>query len=476
MIRVRLDKYVNRHHNKVLRLVWEIVWRVFGATTPRWTLQGWRRELVKLFGGKMGFGVQVHGGARIWYPANLRIGKYSWVGDHANLYCVDKIRIGAHAVISEGAYICTAEHDIADAKFELKTAPIEIGDNAWIGARAIVLPGRKIGEGAVVAAGAVVTKDVEPWTVVAGNPARVVRKREVVVPQADISVIILAKNEIAHIKRCLERLAPLNPKNVFIVDCFSDDGSVELAERTASALGLNLKVVQHAWPGLYAAQYNWAGKNLPIDTKWVLRLDADEYLYDNTIDEIQQKLARLSEDVTGVVFKRRHVVGWLGNRWVKRGMYPVKLLRLYRQGCGICEERYMDEHIKLSAGRSVEFDGDFADHNLNSFEWWKEKHRGYAKREAHDAIEIMARLKAHDMSEFERGAVIGRQAVVKRRGKYKYYSLPPYFRVVIYWATRFFLKGAVFEGLKAWRWCWYHALWYRWQCDREIGKLIREGK
>lgn len=83
-------------------------------------------------------------------------------------------RIGANAVISEGAFICTASHDIRSEAFELVTKPVEIGDSAWIAARAIVLPGRKVGEGAVVAAGAVVARDVEPDNVVAGNPARVI--------------------------------------------------------------------------------------------------------------------------------------------------------------------------------------------------------------------------------------------------------------------------------------------------------------
>ena len=291
----------------------------------------------------------------------------------------------------------------------------------------------------------------------------------------DVSVIILARNEAIHIGRCLERLAPLRPKGVLIVDCYSSDGTVELAERVAARCGIRLEVVQREWPGLYAQQYNWAVNELErrvgVGGEWILRLDADEYLYPETIEEIKAKLPTLGDDVTGVVLKRRHVVGWLGSRWMKRGMYPVKLLRLYRRGAGICEERQMDEHIKLLRGRAVEFDGDFADHNLNSFEWWREKHLGYAKREARDALEIISRLKAHDMSEFDGGDVLGRQAMAKRLGKYRYYSLPPYFRVLAYWAIRFFLKGAVLEGIPAWRWCWYHALWYRWQVDREIGRM-----
>lgn len=277
----------------------------------------------------------------------------------------------------------------------------------------------------------------------------------------DISIIILQKNEVLHIKRCLEKLAPLEPKEIFVIDCFSTDGSNKIAET------MGAKVVQHAWPGLYAPQYNWAAENCPIKSEWVLRLDADEYLLPETIEEIKEKLPKLSADVTGIIFKRRHVV-W--GKWMKRGMYPVKLLRLYRRGKGICEERYMDEHILLKEGHAVEFDGDFVDENLNSFEWWKEKHRGYAKREAMDAREILDRLKNKDFSELKVVDGIGAQAAAKRAKKYRYYSLPPYFRVMLYWAVRFFFKGAILEGPKAWKWCWYHAMWYRWKVDAEIGR------
>ena len=99
-----------------------------------------------------------------------------WVAidDEVNLYSADKIRIGTKVAISREAFICTASHDITKPNRPLVTAC----DGVWIGARAMILPGVTIGEGAVVAAGAVVTKDVEPWTVVGGNPARFIKKRE----------------------------------------------------------------------------------------------------------------------------------------------------------------------------------------------------------------------------------------------------------------------------------------------------------
>lgn len=178
---VDLSKYVNRHScaSKIKRLLWEIVWLVGGTTTPRWALNGWRCFLLKMFGAKLGRSSRIQGHVEIWQPWKLHVGENAWIDGGVKVYSVDEIHIGSHAVISEGAFLCTASHDISSPIFELTTAPISIGDMAWICARAIVLPGIHVGEGAVVAAGAVVTKDVEPWTIVAGNPAKPIGRRKI---------------------------------------------------------------------------------------------------------------------------------------------------------------------------------------------------------------------------------------------------------------------------------------------------------
>ena len=177
---VSLSNYSNRHSggSKLRRLAWEVVWAVLFRPTPRWCLNGWRRFLLRAFGAKIGRGTRIHGGARVWQPWCLAVGDNSWIAGGASLYSVDDITIGANAVVSEGAFLCTASHDITSPSFELQTKPLVVGDSAWICSRAIVLPGVTVGEGAVVAAAAVVTKDVPPWTVVAGNPAKVIKKRD----------------------------------------------------------------------------------------------------------------------------------------------------------------------------------------------------------------------------------------------------------------------------------------------------------
>ena len=168
----------------------------------------------------------------------------------------------------------------------------------------------------------------------------------------DLSVIILARNEELHIRRCLENILPV-AKEVFVIDCFSTDNTAAICREYP-----RVKVIQHEWPGLYALQFHWALDNCPITAEWVLRLDADEWFMPEALEELKEKLPALSPDVTGIIHKRRHI--FLG-RWMKHGVYPVKLLRLFRYGAARCEQRHMDEHMELSRGRSVEFEYDFVD-------------------------------------------------------------------------------------------------------------------
>lgn len=160
------------------RMWWGLVYRLFVAWTPYFVFKRWRVWWLQRFGMKCGNRIAVYPSVKIWAPWNVTTGRSVAIDDEVNLYSVDKITIGTKVAISREAYVCTASHDITRPERPLVTAPITIGDGVWIGARAIILPGVTIGEGAVVAAGAVVTKDVEAWTVVGGNPAKVLKRRE----------------------------------------------------------------------------------------------------------------------------------------------------------------------------------------------------------------------------------------------------------------------------------------------------------
>lgn len=180
---IDLNKYQNRHSvkSKLARVSWNVVyslifrWMPTGFATSRLVRIG----LLKMFGAKIGANSTMHGSAKVWQPWNLTMGRQSTIGSRVDCYAVDKIIIGDQVVISQDAYLCTASHDISSPTMELKTAPIRVGSNCWICAHAIILPGVTIGEGAVVGAGAVVTRDVDPWTVVGGNPARIISWRTI---------------------------------------------------------------------------------------------------------------------------------------------------------------------------------------------------------------------------------------------------------------------------------------------------------
>ena len=166
---------------KLVQRIWEIVWVVLCRPTP-FFMRRWRRFVTIIFarlsrGGVIAKCVSLSRKCRIDYPWRLSIGERSSIGDNAWVYALDKVSIGRNVCVGEDVRLITGSHDIASPHFDLKTKPILIGDNVWVATGAIVLPGVTIGEGAVIAAGAVVTKDVSPWTVVGGNPAKFIKKR-----------------------------------------------------------------------------------------------------------------------------------------------------------------------------------------------------------------------------------------------------------------------------------------------------------
>ena len=163
--------------NKLGRVLWGIVWLILYRPSPK-IFHGWRCFLLRMFGAKIGKGVHVYPSAKVWAPWNLEMGNYSCISYDVDCYCADKIRIGSHATVSQYSFLCTASHDYTAPHMPLTTAPIVIGDGAWIAADVYIAPGATIGEGAVVGVRSSVYKDVESWAIVAGNPARFIRKRE----------------------------------------------------------------------------------------------------------------------------------------------------------------------------------------------------------------------------------------------------------------------------------------------------------
>lgn len=177
--KIDLSQYHNAlsRKNQVIRLLWTVVWGIFARPLPRSVGSGWRRWLLRLFGARIAPTAMVYSSAKVYYPANLIMEAYSCLASDVDCYNVAPVTIGANSTVSQGAYLCTASHDITDPLNSLITAPIVIEDQAWVAAGAFVGMGVTIGQGAVVGARAAVFKSVKPWTVVGGNPAKFLKRR-----------------------------------------------------------------------------------------------------------------------------------------------------------------------------------------------------------------------------------------------------------------------------------------------------------
>jgi putative colanic acid biosynthesis acetyltransferase WcaF len=162
--------------DRIARAVWSCTRTLLFRPTPR-PAHAWRAFLLRCFGARLGPDCRIYPKCDIWAPWNLRCGDCATIADGAIIYNVAEVSLGSHAIVSQQAYLCGATHDIDDPAFPLTSAPISIGAYAWICARACVLPGVTVHDGAVLGMGAVAGKDLEAWQVYAGVPANRVRQR-----------------------------------------------------------------------------------------------------------------------------------------------------------------------------------------------------------------------------------------------------------------------------------------------------------
>jgi len=157
-------------------LAWSCAWSLLCRWTPK-PFNSWRILVLRLFHAQVHGHPFVHGRARIHVPWNLILRDRACLGDGAQAYSLATIELGEGATVAQEACLCTGTHDFSVDHIPLQTAPIRVERDAFIGARAFVLPGVSIGARAVVGACAVVTRSVAPGSIVAGNPARVIGQR-----------------------------------------------------------------------------------------------------------------------------------------------------------------------------------------------------------------------------------------------------------------------------------------------------------
>jgi len=276
-----------------------------------------------------------------------------------------------------------------------------------------------------------------------------------------LTVIILTYNEEIHIERCI-RSAQSVSNSVFVVDSNSSDRTVEIAQ------SLGASVWKHEFIN-HADQFQWALDNLPVNTEWVMRLDADKYLEPGLVNKIQQQLPALPTDIDGIYIKRKV---FFMSKWIRHGgFYPQIVMRIWRVGKGHIEQRWMDEHIVVSAGsKTTMFDEHLVDDDHKGITFWINKHNKYASREAVDLLNLKYGFMPRDES---LNLLSGNpQAKRKRVIKEKLYSrLPLGLRAGLYFLFRYIFYFGFMDGVKGWVYHFLQAFWYRFLVDIKINEL-----
>lgn len=278
-----------------------------------------------------------------------------------------------------------------------------------------------------------------------------------------VTVIILTHQEEIHIARCILSLKPIVSR-ILVVDSFSTDNTVQIAE------SLGAQVIQRKWKN-YADQFQWGLDNCIINTKWVMRMDADEYLDSDLQQELPDLLKSASEDQIGIYLKRKV---FFEGKWIRfGGFYPQILLRVWRPSKGHIEQRWMDEHIILLEGsKTIIAKGHIIDDNLKGITFWIDKHNKYASREAVDLLSLKYDLlpKDNDLK-----ISTDPQAKRKRIIKEKIYAhLPSGLRVLIYFFYRYFILLGFLDGTKGFVWHFLQGFWYRFLVDIKISEIEKK--
>lgn len=279
----------------------------------------------------------------------------------------------------------------------------------------------------------------------------------------DLTIVIITKNEEENLKKCIESFKGI-AKKIVIVDSYSTDGTKVLCERLEK--NNNISFFEHKFIN-HAEQLNWSFNNTNINTTWIMRMDADEELTPELVEELKERLPKIAKDVNGISIKRR--VYFMG-RWIKHGgKYPELLLRIFRTGFGECEQKLMDEHLIIKSGNVIKFDKDIIDNNNKSLEWWISKHNWYSNKEVEDyqykSKNELDKTKESLMNESIIKGQAERKRFIKNNG---YYKLPLFFRAHIYFIYRYYIRLGFLDGEEGRIYHFLQAYWYRFLVDSKI--------
>jgi glycosyltransferase involved in cell wall biosynthesis len=271
-----------------------------------------------------------------------------------------------------------------------------------------------------------------------------------------LTVLILTKDEEKHISRAIQSVQSVASR-IVIVDSGSTDKTVQIAKDLGAEVLVNPFRTQ-------ARQFNWALDQLPEDTEWVFRLDADEIVSPELAQSLEQTLSGQPANVAGASVARRIAFLRRPIRW--GGVFPVRITRVLKYGRGRSEDRWMDEHILLE-GAEIRLDGELLDDSLQSLGWWIDKHNKYADREVVEILDFEFRFLGRN----QHAAPKGRARLKRWIKKNVYMRLPSGLRAVAYFFYRYFVRLGFLDGKEGTAFHVLQGFWYRYLVDLKLHEV-----
>jgi glycosyltransferase involved in cell wall biosynthesis len=265
---------------------------------------------------------------------------------------------------------------------------------------------------------------------------------------ADITAIILTKNEEVNIVDCIKSIKT-TVRRIIVMDSFSTDRTVELAREYGA------EIYQHTFEN-YAKQYMYAVEQSNITTTWTLRIDADERLTPESAGELQRLCNdNMDTEVAGIVLRFKK--NFMGRDLYHGGVYPWKKMNCYKTRYGTIEDRSMDEHIIISKGSVIEMKNDSLHLDFKNLEYFINKHNWYSSRETVDYFENLEESKS--------------KGELDAKSWFKmnvYYRLPMGIRSHVYYLYRYYIKLGFLDGREGRIYAFLQAYWYRYLVDAKI--------